>query len=271
MSAYVLPKGTVVKIGSLSNVLYSFFNEGIPENLPRVGLLSQDSPSTLIAHEGIYIGELMAYFDAAAQFCQATSAIYAEHGTLMENFVQQLQLTHGQKPSMDGLETVSVQIGLPVVLEIVLDEDCEVFSDPHFEASDKSEKSWKHWRSVALKRNGGIPANWVKKFYFPRLLDYRDFDGGKSPRVLEQTIDSSLMVGGMMQVWHKDSPADLLMAFKKQYGTINFSQHLPFDANALERFFNFNSMIDPATRLLNQLTIWQDIDALAKKQGIPLL
>jgi hypothetical protein len=38
----------------------------------------------------------------------------------------------------------------------------------------------------------------------------------------------------------------------------------------LERFFNLNGMLDAATRLLNQMTIWQDIDALAKKQGIPL-
>ena len=270
MSAYVLPKGTVVKVGSLSRDLYSFFNQGIPENMPRVGLQSQESSSTFESQEGIYIGELIAYFSAAAQFCQATAVIYAEHSNVMENFVQQLQIMRGQKPVMEGLETISIQIGLPVVLEITLDEDCEVFADTHFESTDKSEKCWKHWRSVVLMRKGGIPAHWIKKFYFPRLLDYRDVESSKSPRVLEQTIDSSLMVGGMMQVWHKDAPADLLMAFKKQYGTINFSQNLPFDANSLERFFNFNSMIDPASRLLNQLTIWQDIDALAKKQGIPL-
>ena len=83
-------------------------------------------------------------------------------------------------------------------------------------------------------------------------------------------LDSALMVGGLMQSWHKDTPGDLLLAFKKQYGRINFSQISNFDETALERFFNLNAMIDPATRLLNQMTIWQDIDALAKKQEIPL-
>jgi hypothetical protein len=163
-----------------------------------------------------------------------------------------------------------MKIGLPVVLEIILEEDCEVFSDTHFEDADHGEKSWKHWRSVVLKRTGGIPASWIKKFYFPRLLDYRDLGNSKNPRILEQTVDTALMVGGLMQVWHKDSPADLLIAFRNQYGSINFSQSLSFDPTTLERFFNFNSMLDPATRLLNQMTIWQNLEALAKKQEIPL-
>lgn len=270
MSAYVLPKGTVVKVGTISTSLYSFLNEGIPENMHRVGLQSQVDSATFSDSQGIYVGELMAYFSAAAEFCQATAVVYAAHEQILDEFVQRLQTVRGQKPLMDGLEVVSVEIGLPIVLEIMLEEDCEVFSDTHFEGADHSEKSWKHWRSVMLKRTGGIPSHWIKKFYFPRLLDYRDLGSSKNPRMLEQTIDTALMVGGLMQVWHKDSPADLLMAFRKQYGSINFSQSLLFDATSLERFFNFNSMLDPATRLLNQMTIWQDLDALAKKQEIPL-
>ncbi len=270
MSTYVLPKGTVVKIGVLSNNLYSFLNNGVPAVLPRVGLESQQNLPDFTQQQGIYVGELMAYFAAAALFCQTTAELYTEHKETMDQFVQQLQTKRSSKPNIHGLENLSVQIGLPIVLEIVLDEDCEVLADTHFESSDKTEKCWKHWRSVVLNRAEGIPASWIKKFYFPRLLDYRDLEGAKSSRVLEQTIDTSLMVGGMMQVWHKDAPADLLMAFKKQYGVINFSQSMVFNANSLERFFNLNSMIDPASRLLNQLTIWQDLDALAQKQGIPL-
>ncbi|MBC3809020.1 hypothetical protein H8K52_16900 [Undibacterium seohonense] len=270
MSAYVLPKGTVVKVGAISTSLYSFLNNGIPENLPRVGLQSQVELPAFSKSEGIYVGELMAYFAAAAEFCQSTAEVFAAHEELLSQFVERLQNVRDQKPLMDGLEAVSMKIGLPIVLEIVLDEDCEVLADGHFENLEQSEKSWKHWRSVMLKRAGGIPAAWIKKFYFPRLLDYRDLSSNKTPRMLEQTIDCALMVGGLMQAWHKDSPADLLMAFRRQYGNINFSQGLAFETNSLERFFNFNSMLDPATRLLNQMTIWQDIDALAKKQGIPL-
>jgi hypothetical protein len=270
MSAYVLPKGTVVKVGTISTSLYSFLNDGIPENLPRVGLQMQVESSAFSNLDGIYVGELMAYFAAAAEFCQSTAEVYAAHEELLGQFVERLQTVRDQKPHIDGLEAVSMQIGLPIVLEIVLEEDCEVHADGHFEDIEQSEKSWKHWRSVMLKRAGGIPPAWIRKFYFPRLLDYRDLGSSKNPRMLEQTIDCALMVGGLMQAWHKDSPADLLMAFRKQYGNINFSQGLTFEASSLERFFNFNSMLDPATRLLNQMTIWQDIDALAKKQGIPL-
>lgn len=270
MSAYLLPKGTVVKVGTVTTSLYSFLNEGVPENLPRVGLASQVTSTSFSNSEGIYVGELMAYFTAAAEFCKSTADAYAAHDQIFDEFVQKLQTARGQKPQMDGLEAVSMQIGLPIVLEIMLEEDCEVLSDIHFEDADHIEKSWKHWRSVVLKRTGGIPASWIKKFYFPRLLEYRDLSSSKNPRMLEQTIDSALMVGGLMQVWHKDSPADLLMAFRKQYGNINFSQSLLFDAISIERFFNFNSMLDPATRLLNQMTIWQDLNALAKKQEISL-
>lgn len=270
MSTTILPKGTVVKIGVLSNNLYSFLNNGVPAVLPRVGLENQQNLPNFTQQQGIYVGELMAYFAAAALFCQATAQLYAKHKDTMDQFVHQLQTKRANKPTMNGLEDLSMQIGLPIVLEIVLDEDCEVFADTHFEQSDQTEKCWKYWRSVLLNRADGIPASWIKKFYFPRLLDYRDLEGARSPRVLEQTIDTSLMVGGMMQVWHKDAPADLLMAFKKQYGIINFSQSMVFNANSLERFFNLNSMLDPASRLLNQLMIWQDLDALAQKQGIPL-
>lgn len=268
MTNFTLPRGTVVKLGTISSSLYPFLRQGIPANLPREGL-SAPRESEASSH-GVYVGELMAYFSASAAFCQSTSAQYVEHEAALSDFVAQLQASPGVKPAIENLDAIASQVGLPVVLEIVLDEDCEVSSDTHFESVDNSAKSWKLWRSVLLNREQGIPSAWITKFYFPRLLDYRDLASAKNPRLLEQTIDSSLMVGGMMQSWHKDAPGDLLLAFKKQYGKTNFSQSMSFDETSIERFFNLNGMLDGATRLLNQMTIWQDIDALAKKQGIPL-
>lgn len=270
MSAYVLPKGTIVKFGTISTKLESILQDGLPETLPRVLLSANERSADVPDQQGIFVGELMAYFSAAAEFCQSTSEVYAQHESILGVFVERLQTVRGQKPIMDGLDAVALQIGLPVVLEIQLDEECEVFSDLYFEEVEKAEKSWKHWRSVVLLRAGGIPAHWIKKFHFPRLLDYRDLGSSKNPRMLEQTIDTALMVGGLMQMWHKDSPADLLIAFKKQYGNINFSQNLPFDQASITRYFGLNSMSDAATKLLNQMTIWQDLDSLAKKQGIAL-
>ncbi|AZP11844.1 hypothetical protein [Undibacterium parvum] len=267
MSEFILSAGSVVKFGTISTALYPIFRNGIAADTPRAGF--QDGRETLPSN-GVYVGELMAYFAACGAFCNATSTLHGAHEEVMSRFVQQLQNAHGEKPVMPELEEIATQAGLPVILEITLEEDCVLLADDQFITDGNAEKSWKLWRSGILRRAGGIPASWIKKFYFPRLLDYRDVASGRNTRVLEQTTDSALMVGGLMQSWHKDTPGDLLQAFKKQYGRINFSQSSAFDETALERFFNLSAMLDPATRLLNQMTIWQDVDALAKKQAIPL-
>lgn len=278
MSDFTLPAGTVVKYGSVSTQLYPLLRNGLqPGNaLPA---------ETGAIRDGIYVGELMSYFAACAAFCRTTSDLHSQNEATMGAFVTALQNAHGQKPAMPELEGLAVQAGVPVVLEIELGEACAVWANENFiegtgkhEAAaieesvlrGKAEKSWGNWRCGVIVRPGGIPAGWIKKFHFPRLLDYRDVGGAKNSRVLEQTTDCALMVGGLMQSWHKDFPADLLSAFKRQYGRTDFSQSSGFDETAVERFFNLNAMLDPATRLLNQMTIWQDIDALAKKQQIPL-
>ncbi|MFZ6654401.1 hypothetical protein [Undibacterium sp. TJN19] len=266
MSEFKLAAGSHVKYGCISSELYPILRQGLPAHAIRHNFQEEDNTP---AH-GIMVGELMAYFAACAAFCKATSSLHHEHQQVMGQFVNALQSQVGEKPVMPELENIAVAAGLPVILEIELAEDCVIEADSHFVSEAEAEKSWKLWRSGALLREGGIPASWVRKFYFPRLLDYRDVASSRSPRTLEQTTDCALMVGGLMQSWHKDTPADLLHAFRKQYGRINFSQSSNFDETALERFFNLNPMLDPATRLLNQMTIWQDIDALAKKQQIPL-
>lgn len=267
MSEFILAAGSVVKFGTISTSLYPILRHGIPMDTVRPGF--QEGEHANFDASGVFIGELMAYFSACAAFCNAANELHSANQEVLAQFVESLQTAHGEKPRMPELEDIAAQAGLPVILEIVLEEDCVLQADPTFIDDGNAEKSWKLWRSGILQRTGGIPANWIKKFYFPRLLDFRDVSG-KSPRVLEQTTDSALMVGGLMQSWHKDTPGDLLLAFRKQYGRINFSQVSNFDETALERFFNLNAMLDPATRLLNQMSIWQDVDALAKKQEIPL-
>ncbi|MBC3917060.1 hypothetical protein H8L32_06185 [Undibacterium sp. CY18W] len=272
MSEFKLAAGSHVKYGCISTDLYPILRQGLAANMPRQSFdQATESAKEAAPARGIMVGELMAYFAACAAFCKATSTLHQNNEQVMGSFVNALQNQHGEKPQMPELENIAVTAGLPVILEIELAEDCVIEADSQFTDVSEAEKSWKLWRSGALLREGGIPASWIKKFYFPRLLDYRDATSSKNPRTLEQTTDCALMVGGLMQVWHKDTPADLLHAFRKQYGRINFSQHSNFDDTALERFFNLNSMLDPATRLLNQMTIWQDIDALAKKQQIPLM
>lgn len=267
MNNFKLAAGSRVKYGCISTSLYPIFRHGIALETVRHGF--EQEPAAAM-QPGVMVGELMAYFSACAAFCNGTSALHHKYQDILGKFVSALQDKHGEKPVMPELEVIASEAGLPVILEIELGEDCVLAADDNFVPADQAEKSWKLWRSGALQTENGIPASWIKKFYFPRLLDYRDVGTSRSPRVLEQTTDSALMVGGLMQSWHKDTPADLLTAFQKQYGRINFSQSHEFTETGLERFFNLNAMLDPATRLLNQMTIWQDVDALAKKQQITL-
>ena len=268
MSSFMLPKGTVVKFGTISTSLYQYFRDGIPAYVTREGSeLESPEAST---EKGIYVGELMAYFSACAAFGGRTSQVHDANQIVLSRFIELVKFAVGEKPELPGLQSVADQIGIPVVLEIELQEACEVVADSHFEATGDAEKSWNYWRSVVLKRPAGIPSFWIKKCYFPRLLDFRDLGTGRHQRIVEQTSDAALLVGGLMQSWHKDAPGDLLLAFKKQNGRTNFSQSFAWNASSLEQFFNLNSMLDPATRILNQMTIWQDVDLLAKKQGIPL-
>lgn len=269
MTSFILPKGTTVKFGSVSTSLYSYLRNGIAleELLPTL-LDSDQVDGVQEIKQGISVGELVAYKNACTKFCNQTSRVHEKYEIVLGQFVKMLQENIGAKPMMRELEDISTEVGLPIVLEIQLMEDCAVEADTHYVDIDNAERSWKLWRSVVLSKPDGIPADWIKSFYFPRLLEYKDVVISNNARLLEQTTDNALMVGGLMQAWHKDTPGDLLFAFKKQYGRINFSQSMSFDENALEKFFNLNAMLDPATRLLNQISIWQDITSLAKKQGI---
>ncbi|HTD04340.1 hypothetical protein, partial [Undibacterium sp.] len=241
MSDFILPAGTVVKYGSISTQLYPILRNGIQPGSARQALKTEGGPAI---RDGIYVGELMSYFAACSAFCSATSELHSQNEATMEAFVKTLQNAHGQKPSMPELEAIAVQAGIPVVLEIELGEACTVWADENFiegtgrhEAAtieesvlrSKAEKSWGNWRCGVIVRDGGIPAGWIRKFHFPRLLDYRDVSGAKNSRMLEQTTDCALMVGGLMQSWHKDAPADLLAAFRKQYGRSDFSQSAGFN------------------------------------------
>ncbi|TXI94970.1 MAG: hypothetical protein E6Q34_03860 [Burkholderiaceae bacterium] len=267
MSEFILKKGSVVHFGTISNHLEAFFRDGIPEALSREG---NPAPAGIPTDPQLYIGELMACFSACAAFGGRTSQVHESNQIVLSRFIELVKFQVGHKPEIPGLVSVAAEIGLPVVLEIELQEDCTVVADTHFEASGDAEKCWKDWRSAVLKRAGGIPSFWIKRCYFPRLLDFRDLGAGRHQRIVEQTSDAALMVGALMQSWHRDAPAELLQAYRQQHGRSHFSQSFPWALDAIEQFFHLNSMQDPATRILNQMTLWQDVDLLAKKQSIPL-
>jgi hypothetical protein len=140
MSEMILTAGTKVKFGTVSTALYPILRHGIAGDTVRQGFQLGDDAR--VESTGIYVGELMAYYAACAAFCNATSALHAANQDVLSIFVKQLQNAHGEKPKMPELEDIAAQAGLPIVLEITLEEDCLLQADDHFVDDETGDKSW---------------------------------------------------------------------------------------------------------------------------------
>lgn len=252
MSTQQLGAGSVVRFGCTTRQLAAILENGIPS-----------------IEGGIPVGELMAYHAAAMAFYHDTLASHAAHEDTLKQFADFLQAQPGKVPGMD-LRSAAELASLPVVLDIRLEEACDVSADTHFVPEGPAEQSWKQWFSVRLLREGGIPASWIQEIRFPRLIGFRDLEQKRSSRAAEQTADAALMVGGLMQYWHKDAPMGLMKAFYQQHRRTGFSQSLPASADGLQKILQLEAVREPATLLLNQICLWQDLQAMCARQRISL-
>jgi hypothetical protein len=252
MSTQQLGAGSVVRFGCTTRQLSAILQHGIPEN-----------------EAGIPVGELMAYHAAAMAFYHDTLASHAAHEDLLKQFADFLQANPGKVPAMD-LTPAAELASLPVVIDIRLEEACNVIADTHFVPDGSAEQSWKQWFSVRIQRGGGIPASWIQEIRFPRLIGFRELEQKRSSRAAEQTADAALMVGGLMQYWHKDAPMGLMKAFYQQHRRTGFSQSLPASADGLQKMLQLEAVRDPAALLLNQICLWQDLLAMCARQRISL-
>ena len=253
MSTQQLGAGSVVRFGCTSKQLADLLRNGIPNG----------------ADGSIAVGELMAYHAAAMAFYHDTLTSHSEHEVLLQQLTDFLQEHPGKLPPFD-LSAAAQLASLPVVLDIRLEEACNVAADTHFVAEGSAEQSWKQWLSVRLQREGGIPAAWIREIRFPRLIGFRDLEQKRSSRAAEQTADAALMVGGLMQYWHKDAPVGLMKAFYQQHRRTGFSQSLPASADGLQKMLQLEAIRDPAALLLNQICLWQDLQAMCARQRIRL-
>lgn len=261
MSDFLLAQGSIVKTAILSTELAQLLEHGLggDPQAPQSGAIA--------------IGELSTYYRAGQLFSKHLQQLHTDNQDLLANFVGQLQAAPGQLPaSLDpALAAVAAQAAFPVILEIELAQNCRLQADDHY-APGSPETSWKTWRSGWLELpEGRLPAGWVRRFYFPRLIDFRAAANARSGRNKEQSTDVALVTGGYMQFHHKDAPGGLLAAFQRHYGRINFSQSLNFDAAGVNRFETLHALQDSACRLMNQMSLWQDLLAMTQKQKIDLL
>jgi hypothetical protein len=114
MSTQQLGAGSVVRFGCTTRQLAAILENGIPS-----------------IEGGIPVGELMAYHAAAMAFYHDTLASHAAHEDTLKQFADFLQAQPGKAPGMD-LRSAAELASLPVVLDIRLEEACDVSADTHF-------------------------------------------------------------------------------------------------------------------------------------------
>ncbi len=152
----VLPAGTVVKHGTTSDILPQIFANGLLPSgaVPRGNILrSTFEPKPSV--DGVYVAKSYAAYSAA--LIRFTSTM---------NFI----LSHGS-----DFGTLPDLIPLPVVLSIKIQEDCPFVADEDYLQVDEDLKgqpaqAWVKYGSIAIRRNGGIPAAWIESVECPHVL-----------------------------------------------------------------------------------------------------
>ncbi len=238
MSVFTLRRGTRVKHGTTSGSLRSILTTGLRPGSERHELRLSAEPAPEIS-AGIYVGDLMGYFGATASFGAAARELVLQ------------EFTSGTLPRDPSA------IVFPVVLEIELQEDCEVWADEDFipspdgrplEYTDEllrlnAEPVWNYFRTGAIVREGGIPSSWITRFEFPIFWVPVSDQAWQSSNGQSLGEDAQLMVWSHIQNFEKEPPEGCWAGFDQQMKRVRrpvrrgFSRRLPFDANGVNRFF----------------------------------
>lgn len=172
---WYLPAGTLVKHGTSSNNLKSIVENGL---LPSEGRAkSRDIIEALpVGPEGIYVASCYAaYGSSMYNFCSsfqdAMESTDANIFTMMMGRKKYAQAKFSVPPN------VLKHCGLPVVLNIQLQEDCAIRADEDYvdgispskeELQRLAGKTWDEYGSTALSLEH-IPSHWIKSIETPEL------------------------------------------------------------------------------------------------------
>jgi hypothetical protein len=274
MSGFVLKKGTVVSHGTSLARLQSIMDHGLLAGVESAEgrKMSELAPES----KGVYVGELMAYFGAYAQY-SAEVAPHLEHPEVTK---AGWLFGMGDVRSLRAAALPAAPLTFPVVLKIRLDEDCELLADEDFVADgqwpvqekvpvallrEEAEQIWERWATGVLTRD--IPATWIVSVEHPRVTTLDKLQQSEG----QVFADCELFAGGMMQSFKREDPATLIPAYVKRHGKLALSQSMPFTMQAIVRLRGFNGFSDNASRYANHFRLFQMIDMLSKEYEIPVV
>lgn len=163
----ILKAGTIVKHGTTSLHLESILKSGLKGDSSRHFIREQIEENP-IATNSIYVGDLIAYFGAFASFAAKSAEVY------------------GNAQNKIASRIINGEGAIPIVLTILLKEDCELLGDEDFigikkinkyrikTLEKKAKKVWEKYSSGAIIRKEGIPPNWITHFEYPLLISKND-------------------------------------------------------------------------------------------------
>lgn len=273
MAKFVLKKGTLIKHGTSLARIRSILETGLIPNAQR-----NDDRSTIeLAPEtqGVYVGELTAYFGAYANFA-AEIAGYMHDPEMIKAAICSVVAP----ADIRKLVLPAAPMAFPLVITIELQEDCELLADEDyvFDGSypveqrvslalleDQAELVWNRWRSGVITRS--ITASWFVHIEHPRLTH---LDG--SLEVHRQSwSDCELFAAGLMQSSNKELPENLIPPYVQRYGSLSLSQRISPTPAALDHLIAHKSLLINHNRIFNHLRIFYIMEEMARNYGIRLV
>lgn len=273
MNNFVLKKGTIVRHGTSLSRLPSILEQGLRSGAERV----EGRKYTELAPEaiGVYVGELMAYFGAYAQY----SAEVAPSLNAPEVLRAAMHFARGDTRFLKMENLPPAPRTFPIVIKIRLEEDCELVADEDFVAGGnypvgekvpnsmlrhEAQSIWEKWATGALLRD--IPPSWFISVEHPRVLTLDNVQ-----QVSKQIfVDCELIAGAMMQSYKRVEPTELTVPFVKKHGKLAFSQNMPATEAGLKRLQRMNGISDNVHHFANHFMLFQTIDFLATEYEIPV-
>lgn len=273
MSTYVLKKGTIVGHGTSLSRLPSILDQGLLCKAER----AEGRMTTELAPEtsGVYVGELMAYFGAYAQYSSEVAPIL-NHPEVFK------AVMHFAQDDMRGVRMADLPIAprtFPIVLKIRLEEDCELVADEDFVADGKfpvgqkvpetllrqeAQAIWERWATGAILRD--IPPSWIISIEHPRVLT---LDNVKQA-AKQILVDCELIAGALMQSYKRVERTELISAFVQRHGKLAFSQNMPATVREMKRLHGMNGFVDNTHCFANHFMLFQTIDFFSYQYQIPV-
>lgn len=270
---FVLPKGTVVKHGTTLSRARAILQYGLTPKADRQDKRIENEFAPEI--DGIYVGNLLAYFGAYAAYSAELNDFRSR-----TDFLQAMMCLE-EPQQLKRLDLSAAPIDLPVVLRVRLAEDCTLYADEDFVADGRypvdqrvptailereAEHVWYVWQTGCIVRAGGIPPAWIETIEYPRVVSLE-----ATQRLHKDTwADCELFIAGIMQASLKKQPKSLLDPFLKRYKREYLSQSVPATEAGIDRIESLRGLTETGSAYFNHVSISQAVEHMAEEYGIPL-